>query len=81
MPLNDLIAEIRQLNEAEEQLIDRLHLHEERKFNSSTTVVTDNPSVRDDDIIEINAGKLPILLGVGGNSTSDVCNKIKFFSA
>ena len=33
-----------------------------------------------DYIIEINAGKLPILLGVGGNSTSDVCEKIKFFS-
>ena len=33
-----------------------------------------------DYIIEINAGKLPILLGVGGNSTSDVCKKIKFFS-
>ena len=31
-------------------------------------------------IIEINAGKLPILLGVGGNNTSDVCEKIKFFS-
>lgn len=49
-------SEIRQLNEAEEQLIDRLHLHDERKFNSSTTVVTDNLCVRDDDIIEINAG-------------------------
>ena len=33
-----------------------------------------------DYIIEINAGKLPILFGVGGNSTSDVCEKIKFFS-
>jgi|TARA_B110000305_G_C19417005_1_gene628557 4-hydroxy-tetrahydrodipicolinate synthase len=33
-----------------------------------------------DYIIEINAGKLPILLGVGGNNTSDVCEKIKFFS-
>ena len=33
-----------------------------------------------DYIIEINAGKLPILLGVGGNSTSDVCEKIKFFA-
>lgn len=49
-------AEIRQLNEAEEQLIDRLHIFEERKFNSSTTVVTDHLSFRDDDIIEINAG-------------------------
>ena len=33
-----------------------------------------------DYIIEINAGRLPILLGVGGNNTLAVCEKIKFFS-
>ena len=33
-----------------------------------------------DYIIEINAGRLPILLGVGGNNTSAVCESIMFFS-
>ena len=33
-----------------------------------------------DYVIEINAGRLPILLGVGGNNTLAVCEKIKFFS-
>ena len=34
-----------------------------------------------DYVIEINAGRLPILLGVGGNNTLAVCEKIKFFSS
>ncbi len=46
----------------------------------SVTLTNDEKIAVLDYIIEINAGKLPILLGVGGNSTSDVCNKIKFFS-
>ena len=46
----------------------------------SVTLTNDEKIAVLDYIIEINAGKLPILLGVGGNSTSDVCDKIKFFS-
>ena len=46
----------------------------------SVTLTNDEKIAVLDYIIEINAGKLPILLGVGGNCTSDVCNKIKFFS-
>jgi 4-hydroxy-tetrahydrodipicolinate synthase len=46
----------------------------------SVTLTDDEKIAVLDYIIEINAGKLPILLGVGGNSTSDVCDKIKFFS-
>ena len=46
----------------------------------SVTLTNDEKIAVLDYIIEINAGKLPILLGVGGNSTSDVCAKIKFFS-
>ena len=46
----------------------------------SVTLTNDEKIAVLDYIIEINAGKLPILLGVGGNSTSDVCEKIKFFS-
>ena len=46
----------------------------------SVTQTNDEKIAVLDYIIEINAGKLPILLGVGGNSTSDVCDKIKFFS-
>ena len=46
----------------------------------SVTLTNDEKIAVLDYIIEINAGKLPILLGVGGNSTSDVCQKIKFFS-
>ena len=46
----------------------------------SVTLTNDEKIAVLDYIIEINAGKLPILFGVGGNSTSDVCDKIKFFS-
>ena len=46
----------------------------------SVTLTNDEKIAVLDYIIEINAGKLPILLGVGGNSTSDVCDKINFFS-
>ena len=46
----------------------------------SVTLTNDEKIAVLDYIIEINAGKLPILLGVGGNSTSDVCDKIEFFS-
>ena len=46
----------------------------------SVTLTNDEKIAVLDYIIEINAGKLPILLGVGGNSTSDVCDKIKLFS-
>ena len=46
----------------------------------SVTLTNDEKIAVLDYIIEINAGKLPVLLGVGGNSTSDVCDKIKFFS-
>ena len=46
----------------------------------SVTLTYDEKIAVLDYIIEINAGKLPILLGVGGNSTSDVCDKINFFS-
>ena len=44
----------------------------------SVTLTNDEKIAVLDYIIEINAGKLPILLGVGGNSTSEVCDKIKF---
>ena len=46
----------------------------------SVTLTNDEKIAVLDYIIEINAGKLPILFGVGGNSTSVVCDKIKFFS-
>ncbi|MEK9618686.1 MAG: 4-hydroxy-tetrahydrodipicolinate synthase [Flavobacteriales bacterium] len=46
----------------------------------SVTLTNDEKIAVLDYIIEINAGKLPILFGVGGNSTSDICDKIKFFS-
>lgn len=32
-------------------------------------------------IIEINANRLPILLGVGGNNTAEITEKIKYFSS
>ena len=46
----------------------------------SVTLTYDEKIAVLDYIIEINAGKLPILLGIGGNSTSEVCDKINFFS-
>lgn len=49
-------AEFDKLIEAKEQLLDRLHEFEERKRNSSAVSDDGSKYVRDDDIVEINAG-------------------------
>jgi hypothetical protein len=52
---HDYAAEINKLNEAEKQLLNRLHEFEERKRNSSAAY-DGSEYVRDDDVVEINAG-------------------------
>jgi len=51
----DYATEINKLKEVEEQLLDRLQELEERKRNSSA-VYDGSEYVRDDDVVEINAG-------------------------
>ena len=46
----------------------------------SVTLSNDEKVAVLDYIIEINAKRLPILLGIGGNNTSEITDKIKHFS-